>query len=130
MPGPSSGSPESHSPEPWGQDRKDVRTVLDAQARLVAVTTMSGDAERIVAGVNATRGLALPGLAVAPLLDAFQILYEICQYNSDTRFRNFVDRRGGFEALLARANAAWRAFGEESFKKEGPGREPAVTPGT
>lgn len=130
MPGTFSGSSESHSPEPWGQDRKDPRTVVDAQARLVAVTTMSGDAERILAGVNATRGLALPGLTAAPLLEAIQVLYEICRYNSDTRFRNSVDRRGGFEALLARANAAWRAFGEENFNKEGPGREPAVTPET
>ena len=82
---------------------------------------MRADAERMVAGVNSTRGLESSGLAASPLLAAMQVLYEICQYNADVKFRNHVDRRGGLESLLARADAAWRAYGEECFRKAGLG---------
>ena len=115
----------SHSPEPWRQDHKDPKTVLDAHSRLVAGTTMQADAERMVAGVNATRGLESPGLAASPLLAAMQVLYELCQYNADVKFRNHVDRRGGLESLLSRADAAWRAYGEECFRKAGVGPDGA-----
>ena len=110
---------KAHSPEPWKQDVRDRKTVLDGYARLVAVTTSREDAARIVAGVNAARGLAAEGLEQAPLADALQILYEICLYQSDVKFRNHVDRRGGFPALLERADTAWRAFGEDAFQVEG-----------
>lgn len=109
----------SHSPEPWRQDHKDRKTILDAQSRLVAVTTMTEDAERLVVGVNATRGLESAGLGEAPLQAAMQVLYEICRYHGDVKFRNHVDRRGGLEDLITRANAAWRAYGEESFQTTG-----------
>jgi hypothetical protein len=108
-----------YSPEPWKQDVRDRKTVLDGYARLVAVTTSREDAARIVAGVNAARGLAAEGLEQAPLADALQVLYEICLYHSDVKFRNHVDRRGGLPALLERADTVWRAFGEDAFQVEG-----------
>lgn len=112
-----------HSPEPWVQDRHDRKTVLDGFSRLVAVTTSREDAARIVSGVNAARGLGADGLDESPLSDALQILYEICLYQADVRFRNHIDRRGGFEGLVVRADKAWRAFGEDAFqnpiRKEG-----------
>ncbi len=110
---------KAHSPEPWRQDHKDRKTILDAQSRMVAVTTMVEDAERLVVGVNATRGLDGGGLAGSPLRAALQVLYEICRYQEDIQFRNHVDRRGGIEDLIARGNAAWRAYGGESFASSG-----------
>jgi len=119
-----------YSPEPWKQDVRDRKTVLDGYARLVAVTTSREDAARIVVGVNAIRGLAGEGLEQAPLADALQILYEISLYHSDVKFRNHVDRRGGFASLLERADSAWRAFGEDAFQVEGgpkPKSEPSAS---
>jgi hypothetical protein len=114
---------ESSSPAPWSQDHRDPKTILDSLSRLVAVTSLKADAERIVAGVNATDGLGNDGLAAAPLRAAMQVLFEICQYNSDTAFRNHVDRNGGMAAVLVRAESAWRAFGEDSFETPGPEKE-------
>lgn len=108
-----------HSPEPWKQDARDRKTVLDGYARLVAVTTSREDAARIVAGVNAARGLGADGLAEAPMSDALQVLFEICLYHSDVKFRNHVDRRGGFASLVERADKAWRVFGEDAFHVDG-----------
>ena len=110
----------NYSPEPWQQDARDRKTVLDASARLVAVTTSREDAARIVAGVNASRGLAAEGLTEAPLSDALQVLYEICLYHADMKFRNQIDRRGGFASLLERAEKAWKVFGDDAFKVEAP----------
>jgi hypothetical protein len=89
----------------------------------VAVTTSKEDAARIVSGVNASRGLGTDGLDGAPLSEALQVLYEICLYHSDVKFRNHVDRRAGFASLLERADKAWRAFGDEAFQADGATRE-------
>lgn len=114
---------KTHSPEPWEVDRHDAKTILDAEERLVAVTTSREDARRIVAGVNAAAGSPEQGLASGALFEAVQVLFEICLYNEDMKFRNHVDRRGGFKQLLARADKAWRAFGEDAFHAEGSSRE-------
>lgn len=114
---------KTHSPEPWEVDRHDAKAILDAEERLVAVTTSREDARRIVAGVNAAAGSPEPGLAAGALFEAAQVLFEICLYNEDMKFRNHVDRHGGFKRLLARADKAWRAFGEDVFHAEGASRE-------
>jgi hypothetical protein len=115
-----------HSPEPWKRDLRDQKTVLDGFARLVAVTTSREDAARIVSGVNASRGLIAEGLDAAPFSDALQVLYEICLYHSDVKFRNHLDRRGGLPSLLERADKAWRIFGEDAFHVEGASREKEI----
>ena len=120
--------PKDYSPEPWKQDARDRKTVLDASARLVSVTTSREDAARIVAGVNACKGLSAEGLAEAPLADALQTLYEICLYHSDPKFRSQVDRKGGFASLLERADKAWRVFGDDAFKVEAPEPEKRARP--
>jgi hypothetical protein len=112
-----------HSPEPWKRDTRDQKTVLDGFARLVAVTTSREDAARIVSGVNASRGLTGEGLDGAPLSDALQVLYEICLYHSDVKFRNHLDRRGGLPSLLERADKAWRIFGDDAFHVDGAPRD-------
>lgn len=106
-----------HSPELWTQDRKDPRMVIDAEGRLVAVTTTREDADRIVAGVNAARGLPASGLGAGPILDRLQALFELCRYHSDEKFRELIDKDGGVDALFARGDTAWRAYGEESFRR-------------
>ncbi|MCA1580028.1 MAG: hypothetical protein LC796_01290 [Acidobacteria bacterium] len=114
---PEPAPPRAHSPEPWTSDRKDPRMVMDAQGRLVGVLTTPEDARRILAAVNATRGLPDAGLDAAPVLAGLQSLFDICRYHSDPKFRESADKDGGLEKLLASANAGWQPFGRESFRE-------------
>ena len=108
--------PRPHSPEPWALDRNDDRIILDAEQRLVAVTTMPEDTVRILAAVNAVQGMSPDGLAARPLLECLQALFELTRYHRDPKFREATDKNAGFEKLLARCDAAWGAFGEDSFR--------------
>ncbi len=109
--------PRAHSPEPWISDRKDPRMVMDAQGRLVGVLTTAEDARRILSAVNGTRGLPGAGLDGPPVLDGLQSLFDLCRYHSDPKFKESADKDGGLAKLLASANAAWQAFGRESFRE-------------